>query len=750
LVFLTFPFFIKSNLTKKLKIGFLFLILFSFNFLIAQEVEKRSEIDSLLSLSLKSSHQDKVTIYDKISRLFLKKNTDSVFHYSNLAIESAKADRSDFSYGEAYNSLANAYYSINKYEDALGYFLKSKEYRAKTEDKAKLASSYGDLSKTYNNLKRYSEAIDNYRISASLYNEIEDWEMESEMLYNIADVYYRLSDLNKVLEYSIKAANILITNNISKGLARIYNFIGFVHQALRNNDLAEEYYQKSYEIFLKDKNNKGLATTLNNLGTIYGDRKDNKKAIEYYTKSYEYAKKENNNDGVATALNNIGYLNVEINQIEKGLKNYEESLLYSKDLEDQTGYVNTFNNIAAAYLKSGNLTKAEEYVNIALPKARKITDLTILQESYQILHRIYAKKGQFDKAYQYQGLQLAYNDSLYNQERTASVLEMQTRFETDAKEKEIQLLRKDNEIRVLEVERHKTFQKYLIISLSLLVILVFVVFVNLRSRKRNNKLLSIKNSQLELANQKLLESENNLKELNATKDKFFSIIAHDLKNPFNALLGFSELLENNFDSYTREETKEYINVIYETSQSLFKLLDNLLQWSRTQTGSITYHQSIFELYPIIKQEIELLQVNADKKRIKVKILVDEKTTAFADKIIIASVIRNLLNNAIKFTDVGGRVEIWARENFENIEVSISDSGIGIDPNDIDKLFRLDSTLTTKGTANEEGTGLGLLLCKEFVEKNNGKIWVSSKKGKGSTFFFTLPKKPADPQVNSTL
>ncbi len=732
------------------KIVFLLFIVFSFKFISAQEIENRKKIDSLLVLTKNADIQDKVTLYDNISRLFPKNYSDSIFYYSNLSIEAAKKDRSDFSFGEAYNSLGNSYYQINKFEEALGYFLKSKEYRTKTQDKTRIAAAYADLSRTYYHLKRYSESIDNFRISASLYLEDENWIKESEMLYNIANVYYQLNDLNKVLEYSIKAANILITNNITTGLGRIYNFIGYVHQALKNIDLAEEYYLKSYELYLKDNNNKGLATALNNLGTIYGDKRENQKAIEYYTRSYEYAKKISDNDGIATALNNIGYLNIELNQIEKGLKNYEESLRYSKDLDDQSGYVNTFNNIAAAYLKAGNLVKAEEYVNIALPMAKKLTELAIIQESYQILHRIYAKKGQFEKAYKYQGMQLAYNDSLYNQERTASVLEMQTRFETEAKEKEIQLLRKDNQISILEVERHKTFQKYLILSLSLLIVLIIVVFYNLRSRKKNNKLLSEKNFQLELANQKLVESEQNLRELNATKDKFFSIIAHDLKNPFNALLGFSELLEHNFDSYSREETKEYINVIYETSQSLFKLLDNLLQWSRTQTGSITYHPSSIELYPIIRQEVELLQVNADRKRIKVKILVDERTTAFADKIIISSVIRNLLNNAIKFTDINGRVEIWARESFENIEVSVSDSGIGIEPDDIDKLFRLDSTLTTKGTANEEGTGLGLLLCKEFVEKNNGKIWVTSKKGKGSTFYFTLPKKPADLPSNQTL
>lgn len=722
---------------------FTYLIFLSGGTLSADDSQDRYKIDSLLHLTLEASYQDKVTLYDQISRLFWDKNNDSLLYYSSQALDAAKHDGSNYSFGEAYSCLGNAYYHISQYEDALGYFLKSKEHRIITEDKLKIANSYGNLSKTYLQLKRFSEAIDNFRISSTFYSEIKDWTNQAEMLYGIANVYFELNDLNKVLEYSIKSANILIINNITKGLAKIYNFIGYIHQSLKNIDLAEEYYLKANDLYLQENDTKGLTGTLNNLGTICSENKQRTKAIEYYTKSYEYAKQNNDKDGIAIALNNIGYENVLINRIEEGLKNYLESLTYSKDIEDQSGYVNTFNNIAAAYLKSGNLTKAEEYVNKALPMAKKLIDLTIIQESYQILHQIYSRKGQYQKAYQYLGMQLAYNDSLYNQQRTASALEMQTRFETEAKDKEIQLLRKDKEINTLEVERHKNFQKYLIISLSLLIILITVILYNLRHRKKTNRLLSIKNVELELANLKLQESEKDLIELNATKDKFFSIIAHDLKNPFNALLGFSELLQNNFDSYTNEEKKEYINVIYESSQSLFKLLDNLLQWSRTQTGTLNYYPELFGLFPVVNQEVEHQQVNADKKKIKIKVLVEENTLAYADKNIISTVIRNLISNAIKFTDIAGKIEIQARETDNNIEVSVSDSGVGIEPEDLDKLFRLDGSLTTKGTANEEGTGLGLILCKEFIERNNGKIWVVSKKGKGSTFLFTLPKKPED-------
>ncbi|MHC1702290.1 MAG: tetratricopeptide repeat protein [Tenuifilaceae bacterium] len=720
----------------------IFLLIFSLSFLgtlVAQQPVNRKEVDSLLRIVRVSSTEDKVSHFDNISKLFLGRNNDSVFHYANKSFEEAQIDKSDFSYGLAYFSLANACADKFDYSKALEYFLKSKDYRERSGEKDKRIQVLFSIARTYINLKRFSESIETYKQAVDIAREIEDYNNEGLLLFGISNAYYEINDLNRSLEYAIKSANIQILHNIQTELGDTYNFIGYIHQSLRNYDLAEEYYLKSHEIYQKKNDIKGLSMTLNNLGIIYNINGDNQKSLEYYSKSLEYAKKLNDNDGIATALNNIGMINVELGLIGKGLDSYFESLQHSKRLFNKTGYANTYNNIAAAYLKSNDLVKAEKNVYYALEFARQLTDLTIIQESYQILAKIYSAKGLYSKAFEFLGLQLAYNDSLYNQERTRNILEMQTRFETEAKEKEIQLLKKDNEIRQLEVERHKSFQKYLLISSILLLILVAVIYFSLSIKRKTYKLISQKNFELEIANQKLKESEQTQRELNATKDKFFSIIAHDLKNPFNALLGFSELLEKNYDTYTKAEVKEYINVIYESSQSLFKLLDNLLQWSRTQTGTIIYHKEHFNLLQIVRQEIDLLQINADKKRINIKVLVDEKLTAFADKNIIATVVRNLLNNAIKFTNTSGIVEIWARETPDNIEVSVTDSGIGIDSNDLSKLFQLNSSLSNKGTANEEGTGLGLLLCKEFIEKNGGKIWVTSSKGKGSTFFFTLPK-----------
>ncbi len=411
----------------------------------------------------------------------------------------------------------------------------------------------------------------------------------------------------------------------------------------------------------------------------------------------------------------------------------------SRQIGEIESYLNTCNNVASVYLKAGMLDKCEMYLNIVLGNLKSITELAYIQETYQLLSELYAKRGNYKKAFDLSRCSW-HTTTAYTTSNRSENTRNSNQFETEAKEREIQLLKKENEIKQLEFEKQRNFQNILTFITILLAIAIAVTIYISRIIRKKNLLLAEKNRALEEANKKMAETEVNLRELNATKDKLFSIIAHDLKNPFNALLGFSDILERNYNFLSDEERIEYIGVINDSTQSLYKLLDNLLQWTRTQTGTITYIPENFKLLPLVKQEITNVNLNSEKKKISITVNIDENISVFADKNTTATIIRNLLSNAIKFTDLGGHIEIAARYKDQMVETSVSDSGIGINDNDLDRIFMLDGSFTTKGTSNESGTGLGLLLCKEFVEKNNGKIWVESEKGKGSTFFFTLPAK----------
>jgi two-component system, sensor histidine kinase and response regulator len=256
------------------------------------------------------------------------------------------------------------------------------------------------------------------------------------------------------------------------------------------------------------------------------------------------------------------------------------------------------------------------------------------------------------------------------------------------------------------------------------------------------KTILVQNEELRELNvnleKKVEQRTRELNELNATKDKFFSIIAHDLKNPFNTLMGFTELLLDNLEDYTTEKLKEFIGILHETSRQSYALLENLLEWSRSQTGRLQLKPESVDLYEITEENINLLSNQAVKKKIILNNDIPIKSVVLADANMVRTVIRNLISNAIKYTRDSGSITIDAELKNNLFEISISDTGIGIKPENLEKLFRIDINYSTRGTADESGTGLGLILCREFIVKNEGTIWVESEYGKGSTFKFTLP------------
>jgi PAS domain S-box-containing protein len=233
--------------------------------------------------------------------------------------------------------------------------------------------------------------------------------------------------------------------------------------------------------------------------------------------------------------------------------------------------------------------------------------------------------------------------------------------------------------------------------------------------------------------------ENQLKELNATKDKLFSIIAHDLKNPFNTILGFSELLSENIRSYDIEKSEQFIEHINSAAKSTLNLLDNLLAWAKTQTGEMNIKPERLLLQPIIQEMVDVSTSSATIKGITINSFQSDHVAVLADQNMLQTILLNLISNAIKFTRSGGKVDIFTISDQNQIEITIKDTGIGMDDKTLNKLFKIESNFTTTGTAREKGTGLGLILCKGFVEKLGGKIWAKSKPGIGSEFHFTLPR-----------
>ena len=289
-------------------------------------------------------------------------------------------------------------------------------------------------------------------------------------------------------------------------------------------------------------------------------------------------------------------------------------------------------------------------------------------------------------------------------------------------------------LRLDQEDFHKIIEDNIEVSKAVLKALI--------KRLRDNNILEEKLTQnslkIERQRDKLDKQKKELEELNATKDKFFTIIAHDLKNPFNTVIGLSELLIERYDTYDSNKIKEFIRQIHKFSNNAYNLLEDLLKWAKSQTGRIEVKPEKVDIFELAIENMNLFQENADKKGVKIDTNVKMNLFAFIDRNMITTVLRNLISNSIKYTNKGDNINIEAKYINKHIEISVTDNGIGIPEKNIDKIFRIDSDISTQGTANEAGTGLGLIISREFVEKNGGTINVKSKEGNGAQFMFTVP------------
>lgn len=571
--------------------------------------------------------------------------------------------------------------------------------------------TFGDLAISYIDDKITDESkVDIYALVSSYYNNLGNYSKSLE---------YLLIEL-KILENSDKY------NALKTG--KCYVNIGETYRAATDYNYALINLNKSVSIFSSlnnDEGIKGMSYSYERLAAVYfelsykSDTSNIRKAIEYSNKSIEIADKYNL---IARKINNWTILGA----CQLLLKNYNEALIIfntalKESYKDSTysDRCNIMNNIASCYFSMSNYEKSIEYAKQSYDESKKRGVPIYVREACLFLQKSYLALKQYEKALMYQDEYNVISLELFSNEKNRLI---------DALEQKYQLEK-------LEEQDKDQRTKYTYIGIGGLIILVLVVIFFLFRQNALNKT----NRELEIKNQIISLQKAELEEVNATKNKFFSILAHDLRNPFNGILGFLNILENDFDSLTNDEKRTYIGFVNTSANQVFKLLDRLLQLSRLQDGRYTFKMERINVKEIVGQIFRLQETNAVNKRVNLILEVTNDDYIYADKISIDIVLRNLIDNAIKFTSAGGEVSISTNYIGDNIEICVSDNGVGMDIDDLENIFRLDKKTVSIGTNNEKGTGLGLAVCKEMIDKMNGKISIESVIGKGSKFTITFPR-----------
>jgi signal transduction histidine kinase/Tfp pilus assembly protein PilF len=594
-----------------------------------------------------------------------------------------------------------------------------------------------ELSKAYDTIS-YDKSLDYAKQSLELTKKIKSKEDVATSLDMVARIYFFLSKYDESINYFIESLKMREKIGDKKAIAKSYNNLGVVYLNLENDKKTLEYLQKAWDLSEEISNDELMKKAANNLGIVYMKLSNYNKSLEYYQKTLNFTK-ETDFKQLSVCLNNIGMVYWFLEDYDKALEYYLDALKINEQEKFKWSICNTSVNVGMVYIKLHNYNKASVYLEKALIIAEEIDSKHLIKDCYKAFSELYFAKGNYEKAYEFNRIYSEVNDSIFTKELRKNIAELEVKFETVKKEKEIEILKNEKEINALKLKNNKTQRNFLIIVLSLIILLIIIIYSRYLLKMKTNKLLEAKNQQLNIAIEKISKSEADLKKLNTTKDKLFSILSHDLRSPFSSILGFSEMLYYETGDFDAAQIKEIAATIYETSRETFDLLDNLLEWSRSQTGSIIFEPENIHLKDMVNSTIGLLENSAKKKEIIISNEIAEQIYVFVDNNMINIVLRNLLSNAIKFTQQKGKIKITSRDIDDFIEITIADSGIGIKPEDIKKLFGIDIGFSTVGTDNEKGTGLGLILCKEFIEKNTGKIWVESESGKVSDFIFTLPK-----------
>jgi len=572
--------------------------------------------------------------------------------------------------------------------------------------------------------------------------------------HSFVGVAYRvLGDFSKSIDYYYKGLEIAKQYSIIEQEGFAYLNLASLHIYQEHYAIAKENIKKAEVIANRINNKEMLAYVYVYYGSALQFEEYYNDALEFYQKALAIRIESNHIFGQGACYKHIGDIYFETEQYDKAIENYNKSLEKFKNLIDKNIYADILIKKAQILIDDNNLKQASVLAHQSLEIGKQIGAKLIIRDALQTLATISIKTKDFNSASKYLQGVISYNDSLFNQKLSEKIFSIEYHLETELRESKIELLNKDYAIKELQIKRIKFFNT----ALSIIIILLTGIFIgalvllNIRRKrtmlleKQNQEIISQQNSieqknkWLNEANQKLTESEENLNKLIKTKDKLFSIIAHDLRSPFVAMVGLTSVLQKKASKINQEDISKYAFHINDSSQKLLNLIDNLLQWSRSQTGKLKLTPQTLSIKSLADEVLYIMKNQAEVKKITFKNYIPDNFSVFADYDSLSTVIRNLVSNSIKFTRENGSVTLSAYQQSNKINILVSDTGVGISPDNLNKIFAVEEKFTTIGTNQESGSGLGLLICKEFVEQNGGSIHVESKPGEGTTFTISLPQ-----------
>ncbi|WP_165963626.1 tetratricopeptide repeat-containing sensor histidine kinase [Hymenobacter radiodurans] len=603
------------------------------------------------------------------------------------------------------------------------------EAATKVKNAPQTAVAQLQLGRALEGLHRYDEAEPHFAAALRYYVRTRNSDKAATVRYALGSAQFSQGDTGKAREtYLLALKSFTVLQNLA-GVAHGHELLGHLYtseakwpQALKNHEQALVAWQKA-------GNEYQTVVAMNNMAHVHRQQRHYSRALYHLQRAYRKALEYQDSACTGQTLASIGQVYQAMNNQEVAMGFYTQALTNLPPTTAPGYTADLLHCLATAHDSIGNHERASAYLKQALPLARQAGALSRVSSIYQSLSNLYQRDNQYslslDALRHYAELQ----DSVFAEQRSAQVAELQTRYETEKKEREIQLLTKDRQIQASQLRRQQLLRDVLLTGTAVLIVLAGVLY---RSRRRHRRL----NSLLQQQNVDIQAQRDELGQLNRTKNTLFSVISHDLRSPLGSLYSMLSLL--NMGALPPERLAVHSERLSRMLDTTLSLLDNLLNWSAAQMGGEATRPEPVYLDEAVEETLSLLLSDAERKGIYLLNHVEEPCVVHADLNMIRLVLRNLVANAIKFTPAAGTVTVAAQPLGTMWEITVTDSGMGISTTDREKIFGQGGPHTTLGTAREKGTGLGLLLCKDFVERNGGKLSFESEVGQGSIFRFTLP------------
>ena len=724
----------KLNLTLLL----LFTLSSSFAYPNKDQVER---LKTLLYTSSKKfvPAQDTLTVKRliQLADRYFTSNPDSTLFYGNKAVKISRSLAYKSGLADGLVQIAHAKFFKGNYSTATIDFKEAIKIYKGINNKQGLSYCYMLYGKMYTVLAAYKGALYYLNIALSVDKELKNDRMLADCLKNIGILYFSEGQLSTGLDYYYRALTINLKTGNKRAAAEVYNDIGFTLYGMEMYPKALEYYDKSLKIFERTGDVFGIGTVNENIGETLLAEKEYDNAIFYLNKAILIAEKQDDKDGMSSAYTDIGLCYANKREFDKALGYLNTALTIARKFKIVGDEAGTLIGMATFYNMQKDYKNAYKYAQEGQALALKLGNLATRSTAAFELNKTLAGLGNYSEAYKLLKQYIALKDSLNNNESIQKLTSYNLELNFETRQRQLAEQHREKDLLLNQkIKQQRLINAFFLITMLGTMTVSFVYYRQKRRQQKINSLLKERNSEVLTQKTNLDDQALKLNDLNLLKDRLISILAHDLRAPLSTLRGLFSLLED--DTITHEQLLGMIPAVLKKLEYTSDFLDTLLFWINSQMDNFESSSKNFHVKDIVAFETESYHEQAALKGISLIDKVERDIVASADPNSIRIILRNLITNAIKFSGKNDIIEISSSQDADkNYVITVSDTGTGMSEEQRNKLFK--SKVNSKtGTQNESGTGMGMLFCKDLIEKCSGKIWVNSKQGEGTSFSFTIP------------